>query len=468
MNIIPLLKVHEYFQGVSDETLQEVVRHARVTHHAAGSVVHEADTVLTTVGFVLRGRLKAVRVGTGGTESLFRMIERGEQFGMMVGALAEPVPIRVVALEPTTVLRLDYEQAMELTFARPDLRRLWLTTFAGSLRKLFFGAAPKRAPMMLALIHDSPATRRAAERLIQRLRDIGEQLAVFSDSDQWRGSPDVRFRPLRADGRELDGDGNPPAGSRVAGRQPHHLRRPRGPDAGAGSPADGTRRSRGLLRPRQARQTPRSAACRRSTCRPAAGATRSASPGCWRAAAPWSPSCRTSRDFACRDFKIAETPPQLPWGQVAGQRAGTAGPRPPRRAHRRGPRRRGRPRHVPPRRAQGPRAERHRRGHDRRHQRRRHDRHYVLRRPGPRLQRQSVRDGPSPLVDLSPPAAGQPLVPPVQVPPRAVRPDASQIPSRLEARTTRLPLPFRHRRSGGRQLRSSRTRRRRPRDSREH
>ena len=51
------------------------------------------------------------------------MIERGEQFGMMVGALPEPVPVRVVALEPTTVLQLDYEQAMELTLRHPDLRR---------------------------------------------------------------------------------------------------------------------------------------------------------------------------------------------------------------------------------------------------------------------------------------------------------------------------------------------------------
>ena len=52
------------------------------------------------------------------------MIERGEQFGMMVGALAEPVPIRVVALETTTIMSLDYELAMELTLTLPDLRRL--------------------------------------------------------------------------------------------------------------------------------------------------------------------------------------------------------------------------------------------------------------------------------------------------------------------------------------------------------
>jgi len=201
--LIPLLKLHEYFQGASDETLEEVVRLGRVAQYPAGSVVHEADVVLTTVGFVLRGRLKAVRVSTSGSESLFRMIDRGEQFGLMVGALSEPVPIRIVALEPTTVLRLDYEEALELTFARPDLRRLWLKTYAGSLRKFFFGAAPKRSVTMLALIHDSPATRQTAERLIRRLSDVGEQLAVLSDSDQRMDSPNVRFRSLREDGRDL-------------------------------------------------------------------------------------------------------------------------------------------------------------------------------------------------------------------------------------------------------------------------
>ena len=51
--VIPLLKVHEYFQGASDEALQEVARLGRVAQFPAGSVVHEADVVLTTVGFVL-------------------------------------------------------------------------------------------------------------------------------------------------------------------------------------------------------------------------------------------------------------------------------------------------------------------------------------------------------------------------------------------------------------------------------
>lgn len=202
-DIIPLLKVHEYFHGVSDETIQEVARHAEVTHHPAGSVVHEANVVVTTVGFVLRGRLKAVRIDSRGNESFFRMIERGEQFGLLLGALAEPVPIRLVALEATTIMRLDYEQALELTHTLQDLRRLWLKTYARSLRKQFLGDVPKPAVMMLALIHESPATRRLAERLINRLHDAGEKLAVFSDAHAWQGSSDVRFRSLFENGRDL-------------------------------------------------------------------------------------------------------------------------------------------------------------------------------------------------------------------------------------------------------------------------
>lgn len=205
-DVIALLKVHEYFHGASDEALQDVVGHAQVSHHPTGSVVHEADVVPTTVCFVLRGRLKAVQIDSRGTESLFRMIERGEQFGMMAGALAEPVPVRVVALEPTTLLSLDYEKAMELTLQHADLRRLWLKTYAGSLRKLFFGSTPRQSAMVLALIHESPVTRPVAERLVGRLRDLGENLAVFSDSTNLPEIPAVRYQSLQNDGRDLELD----------------------------------------------------------------------------------------------------------------------------------------------------------------------------------------------------------------------------------------------------------------------
>ena len=288
--------------------------------------------MLTTVGFVLRGRLKAVRVDARGTESLFRMIERGEQFGMMVGALAEPVPVRVVALEPTTVLEPGLRAGDGVDAPAPgpappvadDLRRepaealLRRRPRAGADDARADPRVPRHPPGGRAA--HRPAARGGREtRRVQRLGRVA--------------GPAGRAVPVAPGGRPGAGArGDPPAGGRVAGRQPHHLRRPRGPEAGAGRAADGARRSRGLLRPGGRGRRPRSAACGRSTCRPAAGATRSASPGCWRAAPPVAPAVPDLHDLACRDFKIAEAPPAVALGPVAGRRPGAAGPRPPRRA----------------------------------------------------------------------------------------------------------------------------------------
>jgi predicted acylesterase/phospholipase RssA/CRP-like cAMP-binding protein len=312
--IIPLLKVHEYFRDVRDEVLQQVVEHARVDHYSAGDVVHEPEQPVTTVGFVLRGRLKAVRIDLRGNESLFRMYERGEQIGMMAGALAEPVPVRVVALEPATVLRLDYEKAMELTLLHTDLRSRWLTTYAGGLRKLFFGTAPKRAPMMLALIHDSPATRGAAERLIGRLRDVGEKLAVFSDSDEWRNLPEVRFRSLRENGQDLESEEIRRQASEWQDANRIIF------DMHAGMKADWAVRLMELVDraiyfvPGAAGDTliPRL----QSLDVPARGWRDKVSVA-WllESDKPLAPIVPNLGDYACRDFKIIETPPQMPWGR---------------------------------------------------------------------------------------------------------------------------------------------------------
>ena len=202
--IVPLLKLHEYFRHVDDEALLEVAASAQVSHFPAGYVIHEPDNVLSSIGFVIRGRLKAVRIDLKGNEHPFRMIERGEQFGMMVGALTEPMPMRIVTLEPSTILKLDYERAMELTLKHADLRRHWLQTYARGLQRHFLGPTPTRAASVMAILHESPATRPLATKLIQRLREVGEEIGVFSDVDAWQAVPGLRFRSMTENGQPLD------------------------------------------------------------------------------------------------------------------------------------------------------------------------------------------------------------------------------------------------------------------------
>ena len=118
-DMIALLKAHEYFFGVSDDILGEIASIARFSTYAAGAVVQQSGKPLTSICFVLRGRLKAVRVDAHGREHLFRMFERGEQYGIMLGGLGEPLPVRIFALESSTILSLDHEASMELMFQHP-------------------------------------------------------------------------------------------------------------------------------------------------------------------------------------------------------------------------------------------------------------------------------------------------------------------------------------------------------------
>ncbi len=314
-DVIPLLKVHEYFRGVSNEALTDVVRQGRVVHHPAGALIHEANVPLTTVGFVLRGRLKAVRVDAHGTETLFRMIERGQQYGLMVGALSESVPVRVVALESTTVLVLDYEQAMELTFAHPDLRRLWLKSFAGSLRKLYFGGSTKQAPMVLALIHESPASRSMSDRLLARLNEIGEKLAIFSDAPHWQGQSGVWSRPLTVDGRMLEAEEirRQVAEWQDATRIVFNVRADLDP---------GVMNRLMQLADRAVYFLPSESAevavRRLQTLDVVSRGWRDKISVAWALGAgnPVAPSIPALREFISRDFKLSDAEPQSPWGRV--------------------------------------------------------------------------------------------------------------------------------------------------------
>ena len=201
-DVIDLLKAHEYFRGVSDTILREIAGFGTITNYDAAAVIHQLNDPLASICFVLRGRLKTVRVDSRGDEQLFQIFERGEQYGMMLGGLGESIPLRIFALEPSTILSLDHEKAMELTLLHPELRRQWLQSYARSLRRRFLEPTAGQAPKVLAMLHQSPATRNLAQKVIGRLQGLGEAVCVLSDADSWRSIPDVGFRSL-LDGNRL-------------------------------------------------------------------------------------------------------------------------------------------------------------------------------------------------------------------------------------------------------------------------
>ncbi|MGH7930705.1 MAG: Crp/Fnr family transcriptional regulator, partial [Candidatus Binatia bacterium] len=192
-DVIDLLRGHAYFLGVSESVLAEVARLGTLTNYEAAAVVHQLKDPLSSTCFVLRGRVKAVRVDSRGEEQLFQMFERGEQYGMMLGGLGESLSVQISALEPSTILSLNHDQSMELMLLYPDLRRQWSQSYARSLRRRFLEPGTREAPKVLAMLHQSPATRPLAQKIIGRLQGLGEAVCVLSDAASWRSVPDVQF-----------------------------------------------------------------------------------------------------------------------------------------------------------------------------------------------------------------------------------------------------------------------------------
>ena len=233
---------------------------------------------------------------------------------MMLGGLGESIPVRIFALEPSTILSLDHEKAMELMLLHPDLRRQWLQTYARSLRRRFFEPASARAPKLLLMLHESPATRNLAQQIIGRLQGLGEAVSVLSDAESWRSIPNVRFRSL------LDGDRLMEVGQ-IRGQIAEWNQANRiALDVTAAQNLDWA----ALLRPADCAMVfirPREIGPAIERLR----ALESASRG-WRdkIAIVWlleegsavSPMVPEFHDFASREFKICESPLPHPWGKV--------------------------------------------------------------------------------------------------------------------------------------------------------
>ena len=70
---------------------------------------------MTSVYLIVHGRLRQTLVDMHGNVLLQRFLTRGTQFGALGAAQSDPVPVEVIAVEPSAVLKLDFETTRRFT-----------------------------------------------------------------------------------------------------------------------------------------------------------------------------------------------------------------------------------------------------------------------------------------------------------------------------------------------------------------
>lgn len=181
---IQLLRVHGSSRGLDEQQLRLLAGHAELVRYREGDVLQQAGEYVNALLLIVNGRLKMSAVGPGGGERPILYLGRDDQFGLLSLFEEVPTPIAVVANEPTTVLRIAKQSALQLIRDVPLWGRNLLQSLGPRLRETLLDDKCRRQPRVVGMIHVSPETRGFTSILARRLSGLGEEVGVCSDDKE--------------------------------------------------------------------------------------------------------------------------------------------------------------------------------------------------------------------------------------------------------------------------------------------
>ena len=198
-----LFRSHEFSKGLNDEALKEISDAAELVQYDSGDYLHHANQAISSVYLVVHGRLKQSIVDMHGNVLLQRFLTRGSQFGALGAAQSDPVPVDVVAVEPSAVLKLDFETALRFTRKHATFGLNVTRSIANMVSQVLLSDRRPKKPSLVTVFHESQSSRPLTRRLIQRLLELGESPCVMSDREDWEPMDSVPFRALVEGGQPL-------------------------------------------------------------------------------------------------------------------------------------------------------------------------------------------------------------------------------------------------------------------------
>jgi CRP-like cAMP-binding protein len=177
-----LLKLHPCADGLSDEVVHDIGNQCDLLRCESGEILHKANDPMAFVYLVIHGRVKLSLIDIQGNVLLERYQMAGTQVGALAAASGEPSPMQVEIVEPSTLLRLNYQTLFELTKQHDIFRQNLSRIIAEAVNSTLMGERRKKLPQLISIFHQSPATRELARRLVIRLHDLDRMRTPFMTS----------------------------------------------------------------------------------------------------------------------------------------------------------------------------------------------------------------------------------------------------------------------------------------------
>jgi signal-transduction protein with cAMP-binding, CBS, and nucleotidyltransferase domain len=111
--VLDLMRTHGCFQGLAEDALAEIAEHMEVVRCRPNEYVHQPNTPLPHIYFIVQGILTVTHRDLRGNEKVLGTLSRDDQFGAITGgALSDSLQEGVVARTNCTLLKLEHEKAL--------------------------------------------------------------------------------------------------------------------------------------------------------------------------------------------------------------------------------------------------------------------------------------------------------------------------------------------------------------------
>lgn len=193
MDLCAALQATPFFQGLDQQVLTELVRHAVARTFAPGAVIFLEGDAAPGFYYVAQGWVKIVKMSPEGREQTLYLWGPGDLFGGMGVFANHPTRATAITLEPTNLWLLPRDAIRQALVAEPTL----------ALRVIEFMAG--RIDELMALVTDlslrSVTARLARQLLVRAEGDVVQRQRWATQSEiaaHLGTTPDVANRALRA------------------------------------------------------------------------------------------------------------------------------------------------------------------------------------------------------------------------------------------------------------------------------
>ncbi len=176
-----LFKLHPCSRGLTDQEAQEIADASELVRCERGDVICRADEPVHFMFLIVHGRVRLELLDVHGKLVMQRFQTAGGQFGAMAASLAEPTPVNGTAEDPSVLLRIGYDKALELSKKYDAFRANYMRMISDSVKQSLFNDKTAVRPAVTVFIHQSDETRVVSKKLTERLVGLGETPGLFCD-----------------------------------------------------------------------------------------------------------------------------------------------------------------------------------------------------------------------------------------------------------------------------------------------